>query len=166
MKGKRKEDFALVYRKYINGVYRFVYSRTYDREITEEVVSDTFFALIEAIEKYNFRSKFETFLFGIAQNKLRQVWRKNSQIKTVVLDEEYHQETPQKSSNRRKLYLKTVKALEVLPKRYIEIVTLRFLQMESIKSVAKKLNLSASNVTTIQNRAITRLKTLLNEKKS
>lgn len=72
---KRKEDFAEIYRQTFDDLYRFVLSKTNCKEVTEDVVSDTYFLLIDVIDKFDSKkSRFKTFLFGIALNKLRQKW--------------------------------------------------------------------------------------------
>ncbi len=63
IKEKRKEDFALIYRLTFDDLYRFVLSKTNNKEITEEILSDTYFLLLDLIFKYDSsKSKFSKFL--------------------------------------------------------------------------------------------------------
>jgi RNA polymerase sigma-70 factor (ECF subfamily) len=150
----------------VDDLYRFVLSKTNDVGLSEEVVSDTFFALTDLIHRFDpKRSKFKTFLFGIGLNKLRQKWDQKKADKSFSLDEEIHIESvyqPRKDGKRQ--YKSILKAMKNLTAKYRSVITLRFFENLSIKEVAGKLNISETNVTTIQNRAIDKLKKLLNEK--
>ena len=91
IKERKKEDFALIYRLSFDNLYRFILSKTNSKEITEEVVSDTYFLLIDLIDHYDStKSKFSTFLFGIALNKLRQRWIIKKANKTFSLNEDIY----------------------------------------------------------------------------
>ena len=167
IKERKKEDFALIYRLSFDNLYRFILSKTNSKEITEEVVSDTYFLLIDLIDHYDStKSKFSTFLFGIALNKLRQRWSNQKANKTFSLNEDIYidQNNYQSSSNRKGLIKKIEEALPLLSVKYREVLEKRFFESKTIRTVAKELNLSISNVTTIQNRALNKLRAIINEK--
>ncbi|MDQ7020289.1 MAG: RNA polymerase sigma factor [Candidatus Dojkabacteria bacterium] len=78
--------FGEIYKRSVDDVYRFVYSRTGDKSVSEDITSEVFITLIDVIDKYNFKVKFTTFVYGIAFNKIRQHWQKNK--KTFEIFEE------------------------------------------------------------------------------
>ena len=166
IKEKRKEDFALIYRLTFDDLYRFVLSKTNNREVTEEIVSDTYFLLLDLIFKYDSsKSKFSTFLFGIALNKLRQRWSKENSYISFSLDEDIEIEQESETyPEREKLSKKICNAFPSLSTKYMEVIQKRFFESKSIKDVAKELNMSITNVTTIQNRALNKLREIINEK--
>ena len=167
IKEKKKEDFALIYRLSFDDLYRFVLSKTNSKEITEEIVSDTYFLLIDVIEQYDSsKSKFSTFLFGIALNKLRQRWSREKANKCFSLDEDIYIEENHyiQTSKRKKLFNCIQEAFPLLSEKYRRVLEKRFLESKSIKTVAEELHISISNVTTIQNRALNKLRTIVNEK--
>jgi len=167
IKEKKKEDFALIYRLSFDDLYRFVLSKTNSKETTEEIVSDTYFLLIDVIEHYDStKSKFSTFLFGIALNKLRQRWSKEKAIKSFCLDEDINieQSSYAQTTHRKQLLNRIEQAFPSLSEKYRRVLEKRFLESKSIKTVAEELNISISNVTTIQNRALNKLRTIINEK--
>jgi RNA polymerase sigma-70 factor (ECF subfamily) len=163
---QRKDDFAAIYRETVDDLYRFILSKTNDPSVSEEVVSDTYFALIELISKFDYRrSKFRTFLFGIGLNKLRQKWDQQKAYRSFSLDEEIHIESIYKPRRKgSKQFKQVVKKMVKLSKKYNSVIKMRFLESLSIKEVAKRLDVSETNVTTIQNRAIDKLRKLVNEK--
>ncbi len=167
IKEKKKEDFALIYRLTFDDLFRFILSKTNSKEITEEVISDTYFLLIEIIDNFDStKSKFFTFLCGIALNKLRQRWSKENSIQSFSLDEDLYIEKDEyiESPKRKNLIKQIEYAMPLLSDKYRAVINKRFVESKSIKEVANELNYSISNVTTIQNRALNKLRELINEK--
>lgn len=167
IKERKKEDFALIYRLSFDNLYRFILSKTNSKEITEEVVSDTYFLLIDLIDHYDStKSKFSTFLFGIALNKLRQRWSNQKANEAFSLNEDIYidQNNYKPSSKRKELVKKIEDALPLLSTKYRKVLEKRFFESKAIKTVSEELNLSISNVTTIQNRALNKLRAIINEK--
>ncbi len=88
------------------------------------------------------------------------------QKKSFSLNEEILIEDDDHShgNNRRKLFNKIVFALPILSKNYRDVILKRFFESKSIKEVAEDLNISVTNVTTTQNRALNKLREVINEK--
>lgn len=160
-----KETFISIYLKYVDDVFRFVMSKTYNRETSEEIVSDTFYIFLDQFDSINLnKGNIKTYLFGIALNKLRQKWSKDKVNKFISLDEDFHVSLEDsKSKKRESLFKKVILELEKLPLKYKNVIKKRFLEYKSIKEVAIELNISNSNVTTIQNRGLRILKEKLND---
>lgn len=160
-----KETFISLYLKYVDDVFRFVMSKTYNREISEEIVSDTFYIFLDQFDSINLnKGNIKTYLFGIALNKLRQKWSKDKVNKFISLDEDFHVSLEESNSKKREsLFKKVILELEKLPLKYKNVIKKRFLEYKSIKEVAIELNISNSNVTTIQNRGLRILKEKLND---
>lgn len=155
-----------MYRTHVGDLYNFIYSRTLDRISTEEVVSDTFYTLIDVIDSFDEKSSsIKTFLFGIALNKLRQKWASKKGVNSFIsLDEELENTLIIKISPRRKRFVRKVTgAISKLSLKYQKIIEMRYTNYMSIKEVAKKLKISETNVTTLQGRAIKKLKEIINE---
>lgn len=66
-----------IYRTYAKSVYRFLYSKTLDEDLSEELTQETFYQAIRCIKKYDGSCKLSTWLFGIARNQLFNYRRKN-----------------------------------------------------------------------------------------
>lgn len=167
IKETKKEDFAEIYKLTFNDLYRFVLSKTNNREVTEEVVSDTYFLLIDIIKNYDSsKSRFKTFLFGIALNKLRQQWDSQKAYKSFSLNEDiYIEEIYEESPKRKELFKRILSTLPLLKDKYRLVIQKRFLESKSIKDVSKELNITETNVTTIQNRALNKIKKILENEK-
>lgn len=60
--------FNLLYERYFDRVYRFVYSRLRNREDTEETVQEAFLAVVTSIDSYRGESSFAGWIFGVARH--------------------------------------------------------------------------------------------------
>jgi RNA polymerase sigma-70 factor (ECF subfamily) len=63
-------DFNLLYSRYFQRVFGFVYSRLRNRADTEEVVQETFTAVFYSIDAYRGQSSLLSWIYGIAKNTL------------------------------------------------------------------------------------------------
>ncbi len=158
--------FEQIYERYVDDVYRFVFSRVGKKEWTEDIVSETFITLITVLGSYKGKSSLKSFITGVAINKIKQFWSKEYKGNEQAFDEEFIiciEEEPPTDSRTEKL-LKIVR--NILPKlkdSYKLVLTERFINCSSIQETAKVLNLSEANVRVIQNRAIKKATLLANE---
>jgi|SRR5690606_20813065 len=63
-------------------IYSFIYSKVYDREITEDIFQDTFIKVIKTLKlgKYNEEGKFLPWVMRIAHNLIIDHFRRNSRM--------------------------------------------------------------------------------------
>jgi RNA polymerase sigma-70 factor (ECF subfamily) len=69
------EAFAILYRRYLPKVYRYLYFRTGDTHETEELTSQVFLAVLEGMPRYQHRGHFSSWLFSIARRKAADFYR-------------------------------------------------------------------------------------------
>ena len=78
------ERFALLYERYFADIFRFVLRRTGQRELTADLVQQTFLKAMLGLPRYEPRGlPFRAWLYRIALNEVRMYWRKR---KEVVMD--------------------------------------------------------------------------------
>lgn len=78
------DAFTELYRRHVNRVYRYLWSRVGDVGDAQELTAETFLALVKGISSYQGQSKFVTWLLGIAQHKAVDHFRRQRQ--TVPLE--------------------------------------------------------------------------------
>ncbi|MDX1682558.1 MAG: sigma-70 family RNA polymerase sigma factor [Phycisphaeraceae bacterium] len=61
---------------YTPRVFGLVFSQCRDRELAEEITQDTFVKLVTALEGYDEKNRFDSWLFRIAMNRLRDEMRR------------------------------------------------------------------------------------------
>jgi RNA polymerase sigma-70 factor (ECF subfamily) len=69
--------FGRLYDRYVQPIYRYLYSRLGSAPEAEDVTSQTFMAAYESLPKYRERGQFSAWLFRIAQSKMNDHFRRN-----------------------------------------------------------------------------------------
>lgn len=76
-------DFEKIYSIYFKDVYYFLLSLSKDKEVTEDITSETFFKALKNIENFRGDSSIKTYLFQIAKNSYFDYLRKNKKIVSI-----------------------------------------------------------------------------------
>ena len=77
------ESMNEIYQKYARSVYRFLYAKTRNKDIAEELTQETFYQAIKSIDKFDGSCKLSTWLFGIAKNQFFNYMRKNPTMQDI-----------------------------------------------------------------------------------
>lgn len=85
---KPTNDMNDVYQQYAKSVYRFLFSKTLNADLAEELTQETFYQAIRCIDRFDGSCKLSTWLFGIAKNQLLNYRRKNPAMQNVAEYEE------------------------------------------------------------------------------
>lgn len=165
---QNKQAFAHIYQRYFETVYRFAYSRTGNRVDAEEVTSETFFTLLDVIDKYDpEQSQLSTFILGVAYNKTRQLWQQKDTSQMEIHEEWIAtDDSPPTKENIKKIETLSKKMKQIvskLPENYAQVLKLRFFDGLTISQAAQKLNITQNNLKVRQNRAIKKAQQLAKE---
>ena len=158
------EEFEIVYIRYSDKIYRYLYFQTKDPYLSEDITAEVF---LKAWKKWKtFKKDYvQALLFKIARNTLIDHWRKNNNRKESSLETKIEEgiepfydedfiEKMQSDEN-----VKNVNAaLQLLPKNLKEVAILRFIEDMSAKEVGEILSISEGNVRVLQYRALIKLK--------
>ncbi len=158
--------FGLLYDKYNEQIYRFIYLKVSHREEAEDLAHQVFLNAWQNIKNYKFKGfPFSSWLYQIARNQVIDHYR----TKKDVFDIENIEEpaTPGNSlSDKLELDMEieiVKKAILKLRQEQQDIIILRFVDDLSPKEVAIALKRPESTVRVIQHRAIKNLQKIINE---
>lgn len=73
---QRPPEFAHLYERHLNPVYRYLVSRTGSRADAEDLTAQVFLAALESLGSYRPGTSFRAWLFGIARRKSADFFRK------------------------------------------------------------------------------------------
>lgn len=81
------QNIEEMYEKYSKIIYKYIFCLTNDRELSEEIVQDTFLVAVKNIDKFEEKSKFTTWLCAIAKNIYYKKLKKDNKIKNISIEE-------------------------------------------------------------------------------
>ncbi len=152
------EAFEELVRRYERKVYNIAYRLLGNHQDASEALQDTFLRAYRAIDKFQFKSSFFTWLYRIATNTSLTKLRKRKSPPVISLDEpvgEHHdlrleipdyKYSPEKMMKQREMRQALQDAVDSLAPDYRSVVVLRDLEGLSNEEVSKVLNLSVSAV--------------------
>lgn len=76
-----------IYKKYSKKVYLYLYSLTRDKELSEELMQDTFYSAIKYIDNFRGECNISVWLCQIAKNKWIDELKKQKRLKTLSIEE-------------------------------------------------------------------------------
>lgn len=127
-RGEDVSDFEQVYRENADIVYRYLFSLSHDRDLSEDLTQQTFCEALRHSGKYRGESAMSTYLCGIAKNLLRREWARQARRRHVPLEEAEDLPAPESAEGcalenlRRQALFQRIHAL---PERMREVVYLR-----------------------------------------
>ncbi|MBP6458928.1 MAG: RNA polymerase sigma factor [Crocinitomicaceae bacterium] len=154
-------NFAPLYNKYYKSIMRYIQSKVYDQQLTEDIVSQVFLKAILNIDRYTSKGySFGAWLFKIAHNEIIQSYRsiKNESIEDFDLLNRLKVESEDDFSEFDLDQLKI--ALKSIRYKQLEIIQLRYFESLSFKEIAIQLNISETAAKVRCFRAIEKLREL------
>jgi RNA polymerase sigma-70 factor, ECF subfamily len=155
------DEFEVIYESNAPLIYRFMFWRTKDEALSEDLTSSVFEKAWRSRGSFKGGSA-KAWLYKIAHNTLVDHWRKKHDLPVgdeTVLDRAANDVAgPEVALDRSMQAEELHRALARLPEDMRKIVELRFIERRSCRQVGEQLGLSESNVRVIQYRALRKLK--------
>lgn len=133
------DAFGVLYDRYLDKIYRFIYYKTFHREVAEDLTSEVFMRALEKIETVDpDRGSFSTWLYQIARNRVIDHYRTNRTHEDVddLFDLGVDERTPETLDAIRQLDAVT-EYLSTLSGKQREIIILRVWEEKSYKEIAE-----------------------------
>jgi RNA polymerase sigma-70 factor (family 1) len=161
LKGGDEGAFRILYDQHYNKIYNFIFSFIKQRELTEEILQETFLAIWVQRENLNTEMPVEPLLFTISRRKVLDSFRKITStdvLKQQLMSSltELNNETEETVLYNDLLHF-TNEAIESLPSQQKAVFKLSRIDGLSYDEIAEKLNLSKN---TVRNHLVAALKTL------
>src|SRR5262249_31008556 len=160
-------SIALLYKRYLPAVYRYILSRVADVPQAEDITSDTFFAMIESIKSTRAQDElgFMAWLLGIARNKVSLHFRRLRglpafQHEVPEAAEPFttaDEDDPLTIITSRESWSEVVQALNKLTEEQRTVVLYRCLLGYSTDEVARLLDKQPGTIRALQFRALASL---------
>ena len=161
---REREAFAALYQQYRPLLLDYVYRRTGDVHVTEDLVADTFLIVLQSLAGYRSRGvPLRFWLLRIATNVVNRWARRNRKRMMASLAADFETEDLGSSHAGRQEQL--LQTLLTLPPRYQAVLALHHLEELSVKETAAILGCRAGTVRSRLARARDALRTQLTQRR-
>jgi RNA polymerase sigma-70 factor (ECF subfamily) len=157
--------FGVLYEKYFDRIFNFVYRQTDDRELTADLASQTFLIALKNVKTYEFRGvPVSAWFYKIAGNEVNKHFRKHKNSKIFSLEEERLREliAQENTAYDDEQVHRLVEYMKDLPTDMIEVLQLRFFEDKDFKEIAFILDITESGAKMRTYRALDKLRKKFN----
>jgi RNA polymerase sigma-70 factor, ECF subfamily len=131
----------VLFRRYQLPLYVYVFELAHDEQASLDIVQETFIAAVKHIGGLRDDAKFGSWLFGIAHQKVVQLWRKRGG-KEILLDEipespDEFENSPDDLLLRREQETEFMNLLNQLPLPQRSVLLLHFVEDFSLEEIAR-----------------------------
>ena len=163
------QDFASVYDRYFSRVYGFVRSQVYDGAAADDLTSRIFERVLDRLDSFRpERGAFESWLFAVARNALRDHFRARRWRALLFKDEAAEPAAREPAAEERLLAAeerrRLLRALRGLDARGREVLGLKFQAGLTNRQIAEVMGLGESHVGVLVYRAIKKLQAVLGDR--
>jgi len=155
--------FRPLYERHYESVFRQIYRRTTDMELSGDLSSQVFLKALQKINTYTFQGvPFSAWLFRIAANEVSQHFRQQQSNRVVsVNDLQLHDLIDEIGSDPEEmeaLRRKMLGALDNLKEDDMQLIEMRFFEQRSFKEIAEIQGITENNAKVKVHRILERLK--------
>jgi RNA polymerase sigma-70 factor (ECF subfamily) len=161
------EAFGMLYERYFDRIYNYIYYRTGNIHDAEDLTAKVFFRAIRHIGTYkDLGGPFSAWLYSIARNLLANWYRDNSKRKMIPIDSV----TQLQTSDRPELHSELVEnqeallaAIKRLPEERQDLLILKYVNEESNAEIGRILGRSEGAIKSLYHRTLISLRNDLME---
>lgn len=162
---KAKESlqaFDKLYEHYLPRIFGFTLNRCGNREIAEDVTSQTFIKAMLKIKTFKFKGyTFGAWLYRIAHNNLMDYYRKNPQVEIFEVSKIESGERSDEEAERSERQKIILEAMRRLPEQYQQVLSLKFFEELTNEEIAEILGCRKETLAVKLHRSLKALKKVL-----
>ena len=162
-----QDAFAVLYRNYVQAIYRYCFFRVQDSDQAEDLTADVFLRAVDGLSRYNERGlPFGAWLFRIAHDRVVDFYRKTGRRPIVELTDAFISDDAgpdvsiEITESRERLY----EAISHLTDEQQEVIQFRFMENWSLEDTGRMMNKSANAIKALQHRALQSLQRYIIQK--
>lgn len=163
-------DIEVIYNLYFKKIYKFFYFKTLSKTIAEDLTSETFLRLIIKNKSLKIES-YKNFIYGIARNVFLEFLKNKYRNLTEEITDSIESLSPDNMSDFVENFSDESISLEDKLKKYITylpnqqklVINKRLIEKKSREEISIEMGITLHNVKIIQNRAINKLKKLIQQ---
>lgn len=141
------DAFGLLYKKYFDRIFGFIYRQTDDEDVAGDLCSQTFLNALNNAGKFTFRGvPVSAWFYKIAANEVNRYYRKRKSAKTFSLEESKIRDLYEQANDGwdEDMIERLLGYLAELPAEMLEVLNLRFFEDKDFKEIAFILDITES----------------------
>lgn len=161
---KDPAKFAVLYDKYYERIFRFIYQRVDDKEHAFDATQQTFLKALNNLYKYEFRGvPFASWLYRIASSEVNNLFRAEKANRTVNIESVsvYSIIEEIQESKIDEYHDKIVDIISELPEDELQLIEMRFFEKRAFKEIAEILDITENNAKVKTYRVLEKLKKMI-----
>lgn len=169
-----ENGLSILIKRHKQKIFSFIYSKVYDRDVTEDIFQDTFIKVIKTLKlgKYNEEGKFLPWVMRIAHNLIIDHFRRNNRMPKFDNSGEYSifNILSDSSLNAEKALIKEQiecdvrRLIEELPADQKDVLMMRMYQDMSFKEISDKTGVSINTSLGRMRYALINLRKVIDQK--
>ncbi|MBR9923048.1 MAG: sigma-70 family RNA polymerase sigma factor [Bacteroidetes bacterium] len=163
-----RSAFRPLYDRYFEPLYRYIYRRTGDKTLADDLCSQVFLKAMQRLDKYVFKGvPFSAWLYRIAGNEVAQHFRNTSKNRVVTLEDDalIHMTEETDTEDLGLLRDALIDSLDQIREQDLEIIELRYFEKRPFKEIATILDITESNAKIRTYRVLERIKKRILQKR-
>jgi len=158
---KDASKFGQLYSKYFPQIFKFVYRRTDNEQLTGDLTAQVFLKALQKIHTYTYKGvPFSAWLFRIASNEVVQHFRNLGKNRIVAIENYQVQEiiSEDVSASKEDELKLMIQYLGELKEDEIQLIEMRFFEQRPFKEIAQIMELTENNTKVKTYRILERLR--------
>ena len=163
--GKNTKAFGVLYERYYDRIFNFIYRQTDDEDLTADLCSQTFLNALKNANRFQFRGvPVSAWFYRIASNEVNKYYRKIKKEKVFSIEEVVVKELIEISNDgwSDDLIQKLLDFMKDLPTDMLDVLQLRFFEDKDFKEIAFILDITESGAKMRTYRALDKLRKSFN----
>lgn len=155
-----REEYEMIYRKYYNRVYLFIYKLCGDRDLSEDLTQETFYQTFLSLYRFRGSSDMFTFIASIAKHTYYKYLKKNKHyISSLSLFDQAEFLRNECDTDPEYIFEKTAEQLNVrdmlekIPEKYRDVIIYRFYADMTFAQIAETMGITENSAKVIFYRA-------------
>ncbi len=153
--------FRPLYNRYYEPIFRFIFRRTNQEELTADICSQVFLKALQRINSYSYKGvPFSAWLYRIASNEVAQHYRASQKNRVVSMEESSFTDMIDELDERdtEGLRQQLLVTLDTLKEGDLQLIELRFFEQRSFREVAEITGITENNAKVRTYRILERMK--------
>lgn len=159
--------FGALYNRYYEQIFRFIYQRIGDEDLTADLCAQTFLKAMQNLSRYSYKGvPFSAWLYRIASNEIAQFYRQNQKNRVITLEDNYVNNLKEELDDKEELEINIgilEKVIKELKPDEVQMVELRFFEKRPFKEIGDILDMTENNAKVKVYRILQKMKKLFDD---